>query len=197
MARYWAEGPVKTRLARVIGQDRARAIYKELAETVWRGLRHESRAGKLERFLFVEPASKVNETAEWLGGADHFEGQASGDLGRRLVAAFERAFGTGVDRAAVVGTDAPTVDAELCRRALDELEDHEVVIVPALDGGYALLGLARVVPELFSDMPWSTDQVCRESVTRAERLGLRVALLEPVRDIDEISDWQAFESERS
>ena len=193
MARYWAEGPVKTRLARSIGQDRARRIYKGLAETVWNGLVGEG--VQHERFLFVEPADRAAETGEWLGAPDHLEGQSAGDLGARLQSAFQRAFSLGVDKAAVIGTDAPAVDGAVCREVFRGLDRHDVVIVPALDGGYALLALKRVVPELFVDMPWSTEHVCAETVERARRLGLQARVLDPVRDIDELSDWEAFEAE--
>ncbi len=184
LARWWAEGPVKTRLAADIGADAARHAYRQLAETVWAGLSDPS----LERHLWIEPAARTECAARWLRGADRVSPQPEGGLGDRLATAFEAAFIGGAPWAAAVGMDAPDVDAARVHRAGSALSSVEVVLVPALDGGYALVALRCPAPRLFVDIPWGTSEVLAVTCARAKQLGLRVAMLEPVRDVDTLDD---------
>jgi rSAM/selenodomain-associated transferase 1 len=113
--------------------------------------------------------------------------QGDGDLGDRMVRAFARAFASS-PRAMLVGTDAPALDAAMLRRAAAALASVDAVFVPALDGGYALVGLRRLAPELFAAMRWSTAQVMAQTRERAAAAGLTWAELPPVADIDEPAD---------
>ncbi len=115
--------------------------------------------------------------------------QVSGDLGARMAAAFEQTLaenpGTPV---LLMGTDAPTLDAARLRQAAAALRLRPAVFVPALDGGYALVGLRTPVPALFSDMVWSTPQVMAQTRARLAAAGLAHAELPAVADIDEPAD---------
>jgi glycosyltransferase A (GT-A) superfamily protein (DUF2064 family) len=92
-------------------------------------------------------------------------------------------------RALLIGTDAPALDAAVLHAAAAALAAHDAVFVPALDGGYALVGLSTPAPErLFADIAWSTPQVMATTLERAAELGLRTALLAPLPDIDEPTD---------
>lgn len=113
--------------------------------------------------------------------------QGSGDLGQRMDRALTFALQRH-DRAILMGTDAPHLDTYALQVAVQALQDHDAVFVPALDGGYALVGLTQAQPSLFSDMPWSTSQVMAESRNRARRAGLRWTELAPVADVDEPPD---------
>jgi rSAM/selenodomain-associated transferase 1 len=113
--------------------------------------------------------------------------QGEGDLGARMQRALERVL-RAHDRAVLIGTDAPALDASRLRHAAAALEDHDAVFVPALDGGYALVGLRAPQPELFTDMPWSTPQVMAATRERLRSAGLRWAELPVVADIDEPAD---------
>jgi glycosyltransferase A (GT-A) superfamily protein (DUF2064 family) len=104
-----------------------------------------------------------------------------------MVRAFARAFASS-PRAMLVGTDAPALDAAMLRRAAAALASVDAVFVPALDGGYALVGLRRLAPELFAAMRWSTAQVMAQTRERAAAAGLTWAELPPVADIDEPAD---------
>lgn len=180
--------PVKTRLAAAIGAEAAREAYRRMAEAVWRGLEDP----RLRRRLWIAPAASAAHAAAWLGGADAVSGQPEGDLGARLAAAFAEAFAAGAPWAAAVGTDAPEVDAAAVLRAGAALRGADVAIVPALDGGYALIALAAPQPELFRAMPWSTDRLVEATLARAAGLGLRVARLPAVRDVDDAADLEYF-----
>jgi len=118
--------------------------------------------------------------------------QPGGDLGARMARAFEDAFAAGPEPVLLMGTDAPALDTTLLRAAAAALREHAVVLVPALDGGYALVGLreagARLLVALFDDMRWGTPSVLADTRTRLAALGLRAAELPPVADIDEPAD---------
>ena len=122
--------------------------------------------------------------------------QGAGDLGARMQRAFARRLAAtsapAVEASLLIGTDAPSLDAVRLRRARDELEAHDAVFVPALDGGYALVGLRRPTPALlaalFDGMAWSTPTVMARTRERLAALGVRVAELEAVADIDEPAD---------
>jgi rSAM/selenodomain-associated transferase 1 len=109
--------------------------------------------------------------------------QGDGDLGARMDRALTRALNT-AQAALLIGTDAPALDAARLQQAAQALEQHDAVFVPALDGGYALVGLRRPAPELFRRMTWSTPQVMADTRERARRAGLRWAELPAVADID-------------
>ncbi len=113
--------------------------------------------------------------------------QGDGDLGARMQRALARALG-GHARALLIGTDAPGLDALRLRQAARALDGHDAVFVPALDGGYALVGLRRPAPTLFADIAWSTATVMAATRERATAAGLRVAELPPVADIDQAAD---------
>jgi glycosyltransferase A (GT-A) superfamily protein (DUF2064 family) len=73
---------------------------------------------------------------------------------------------------------------------------HDLVVGPALDGGYWLLGMSRFIPELFDGIPWSTDRVLRETLSRAASLTLKVHQLRPLGDVDTAADWFRYQRER-
>lgn len=113
--------------------------------------------------------------------------QGDGDLGARMHRALTRRL-DGCDRVLLIGTDAPALDAAVLRAAAQALAGQDAVFVPAHDGGYALVGLVRPQPALFTDMPWSTPRVMVETRERARHAGLRWAELPAVADIDEPAD---------
>jgi glycosyltransferase A (GT-A) superfamily protein (DUF2064 family) len=94
------------------------------------------------------------------------------------------------DRAILIGTDAPCLDASMLQAAALALASHDAVFVPALDGGYVLVGLTQAQPEIFADIPWSTAHVMAETRIRARRAGLQWLELEPVADVDEPRDLE-------
>jgi uncharacterized protein len=184
MARYWAFGPVKTRLAADLGQDRARQIYKRLAETVWT----QTLDPRLDRWICCEPSGACPEMHAWLTGAEKVLPQPPLDLGGRMQWAFQQAFGQGAPWAAVIGTDAPHLNRAHLLQVGKALQQADVVTIPTHDGGYALLALQQAQPELFRDIPWSTDQVHRLTLERALEAGLSVYSLEALQDVDTVQD---------
>jgi rSAM/selenodomain-associated transferase 1 len=106
--------------------------------------------------------------------------------------AFETLFAQGYTQGLIVGTDTPSLPLERFQQALAALESHDLVLGPALDGGYYLIGLNRPIPGLFTEIPWSTEQVLARTQEKAGALGLKTALLAPWRDVDTIDDLHAL-----
>lgn len=130
---------------------------------------------------------------EWLGGGFLSRYQGEGDLGDRIRLAFGDAFGRGERRVVVVGTDCPRLTSAQLRETFDRLERADVVLGPATDGGYYLVGLRkesakRSVPVLFSGVPWSTAEVLERTLAIADERGLTCALLEMLPDVDRPED---------
>lgn len=113
--------------------------------------------------------------------------QGEGDLGQRMVRAIERGLAQYAN-VLLIGTDAPALDGEILRNAAAALDSHDAVFVPALDGGYVLVGLRRPARRLFEDMVWSTPRVMQQTRERLAELGLRHAELAPLPDIDAAAD---------
>ena len=178
-------GSVKTRLG--LGPEPECGAYKRLVEAVLSPLR----AFKEVELRFT-PADAEREVQPWLREGWRASVQGEGDLGERLNRAFADAFASGAKRVAIIGSDCPYLRAEDIQSAWAELESCDVVLGPAEDGGYWLIGLRENQPELFANMAWSSNQVFGETVARAKRLGLKTFLLRPLSDVDTREDWERF-----
>jgi rSAM/selenodomain-associated transferase 1 len=186
-------GAVKTRLAAALGDEHAAQLYRALADEEIR--RTAPARDEYERLFFFTPAESRAALERWLTGETLLPQQGS-DLGARMSNAFEAAFRRGARRVAIIGTDVPWVSRELVREALLALDDHEVVVGPARDGGYYLLALDQPHPALFEGIEWSTPSVLSATAERAAMLGLRLSVLEGLSDIDTLEDvrreWRAL-----
>jgi uncharacterized protein len=117
--------------------------------------------------------------------------QEGPDLGARMSSAFDEAFGRGAERVAIVGGDVPGLSRDDVGVALAALQDHDLVLGPARDGGYYLIGLGQRRPALFEGVAWGTGSVFATTMERAAALGLSVRVLEERRDIDTLEDVRA------
>lgn len=178
-------GTVKTRLAADLGDDEAARIYRALG----RGVVDAVREGPWRTVVAFAPPGAREEMEAWLGAHGlAFRPQTGGDLGARMYGALAAELAAGANRVCVVGTDAPGVDAALVHEAFAALEERDVVLGPARDGGYYLLATTRPHRGLFQDIPWSTPQVLERTRRRAGELGLDVHLLAPLTDVDRLAD---------
>jgi uncharacterized protein len=180
-------GAVKTRLAAGIGAEAAAGLYRALAEHV---LEVTTPSGEYERLVFFDPPEALAQMRAWLPGV-RLLAQAGDDLGARMADAFARAFARGARRVAIVGTDAPGVSRTMVTEALHALDEADVVMGPAADGGYALLAVKEPRPALFAGMAWSTPEVAAQTRARAAAAGLVLRQLETVRDVDTLEDLRA------
>ncbi|MBM3881093.1 MAG: glycosyltransferase [Verrucomicrobia bacterium] len=185
-------GTVKTRLARVLGASQAAAAYRILAETMLRGLE-----GVPAVELRFTPDDAEAEVRPWLRGEWHMRPQGAGDLGERMHRAFVEGFAGGAALVAIVGSDCPAVAREDIEGAWAVLAEADVVLGPAADGGYWLIGLRRPCAGLFEGLRWSGPDVLRETLARAQALGLRAGRLRELADVDEAEDWQRYLDQRA
>lgn len=179
-------GRVKTRLIPILRASEAAELHEALLLDTLDVVR-----SCAEVVVAFTPASGRRILERLLGRGTRLLAQGPGDLGDRLTRVFDQLCGDGPPVLAV-GSDFPGLTAEGIRAATSALGRADVVLGPALDGGYYLIGLRRPQPELFVDVPWSTPGVLETTQRRAAEAGLKVELLEPGRDLDTPEDLFAW-----
>lgn len=182
-------GKVKTRLARDIGNNAACAVYRHLADEIIRQVQ----ASALPLVIFFDGTDPEELPVEWRTAARQWLPQQGNDLGERMAHAFTLLFKEGFTQAMLLGSDIFGIDATYLHTAIDLLADHDMVISPALDGGYCLIGFhqEQFSATLFENIPWSSDQVFQMTMKSAETLKLSAGVLPPLQDIDTCDDLQA------
>ncbi|MFQ5863091.1 MAG: TIGR04282 family arsenosugar biosynthesis glycosyltransferase [Candidatus Brocadiales bacterium] len=183
--KYPEPGKVKTRLAKTLGGEIAVELYRLMAEDIIRRLKG---CRRYKIIIFFDPPHRASDMKDWLGNDLCYIQQSGQDLGERLTNAFGVAFDSGARRAVVIGTDCLGITQGTVSKTLQCLDEKDVVIGPAEDGGYYLLGLSQYIPELFHSIDWSTNKVFHQTIEKAKRLSLSSTVLEPLRDVDEPSD---------
>ncbi|MGE0058246.1 MAG: TIGR04282 family arsenosugar biosynthesis glycosyltransferase [Dehalococcoidia bacterium] len=171
----------KSRLASQIGEIPAFALASAFLNDTLDFARE--RAGRL--FVAIEPPESAPELRSAMPGADVFA-QRSGGLGERLLGAFADAFARGAVNPVLIGSDSPTLPPELLSLAHRALESYDVVLGPAEDGGYYLVGLHAPVRSLFDGIDWSTAAVLTQTLKRCREAGLSVFCLPYWYDVDSL-----------
>lgn len=190
MARVPELGRVKSRLAATIGSDAAAEAYRLMAEQLFAEC--EQLPPYVDRYLFFADARDAGSIRAWAGDAFRYVPQRPGDFGQRMMAAFETVFGEGARRAVIVGSDVPDLSAGIIGEAFRLLDRYPIVIGPDYGGGYYLLGLKMVYPDLFRRrLPWGTHRVLGKTLQIIGELGLAPAFLPRLIDVDVEGDlWQ-------
>jgi rSAM/selenodomain-associated transferase 1 len=175
---------VKTRLAAGIGGPAAARVYAVTIEhTLEAAVDSEAR---------VVLSLAATPSGEWAPGIEcSIEVQGTGDLGDRMADAFERRFSEGEERVIIIGSDCPLISPEHLQAAGDALADRDVVLGPAVDGGYWLVGQRRPGVDLFSDIPWSSHDTLETTRRRLAGIGAAWTELEELRDVDTREDLTA------
>lgn len=188
-------GQVKTRLCPPLTPDEAATLHGSFVIDTLE--RTKLAAAKLkwsvDRYLACAPSSthvffKIMEERHGVKVID----QVGDDLGARMSQACESMFARGYSHVVMVGTDVPTIPFDHFAQTRAQLERHDLVLGPAFDGGYYLIALKRMAPELFTGIPWSTNQVLNLTQEKASSLGLLTTLIQPWRDVDTLADLQAL-----
>ena len=187
VCRYPRGGSIKTRLAKTIGERRTKILYEAFLRDIllWADDSDEfdlliSLADGRHRIAFSEDFSVPLE---------NIYPQPKGDFGDRLFWSLEMAFERGYHRAAVAASDAPELSHDKVVAAFIRLDDHDISIIPAPDGGYSLLALKEPI-DLFHGVTWSTSLVLEETLKIARTGNWRVTQLPPVADIDHANDLE-------
>ncbi|WFB37891.1 TIGR04282 family arsenosugar biosynthesis glycosyltransferase [Kiritimatiellota bacterium B12222] len=179
-------GTVKTRLAKDLGEDQACEAYKMLVRRQLENLPKDA-----ELLIHFAPANAHAEMNEWLGPQHRYIPQCEGDLGQRLSFAVKQAFEHHTSPVFCIGSDCPQLETGHFIEANNHLKkDADLVLGPTEDGGYYLIGMTRYMPELFTNIAWSSEHTLRDTLKAANALNLSTALLEQLWDVDELCDWE-------
>jgi rSAM/selenodomain-associated transferase 1 len=176
-------GQVKTRLGSAVGEAAALGVYRQLAERQVAAL---PRGWQVA--VHFAPADAAGEVRSWMEGRHprlRFVAQAAGDLGRRLAAAVAAEFSRGAEGVLAIGGDCPYLDRAALMVAAVSLETCDVLLGPARDGGYYLVGLRQPQPALFSGIAWSTPAVLEQTRRIAHDSRLATVLLPMLEDVDD------------
>jgi len=180
------EGKVKSRLASVIGDERAANLYRDFITQMLSTLRR----GDFPFHICFYPHNALKGVKEWLGDQHHYIPQKGKDLGERMSNAFRKAFDTGFKRVVLVGSDIPDLPLEVIEEAFISLKEEDAAIGPAYDGGYYLIGFKEKTfsPQVFERMAWGTERVFEDTMKVLKNLNQRVHTLPYLRDIDTVDD---------
>lgn len=182
------KGKVKTRLAKGVGDDKALKIYKYL-------LNHTAKiTAKVKAHRQVYYTEAIAKKDVWDDDIFEKKVQIDGDLGDKMLQAFEQAFQDGFEKVVIIGSDLYDINHKLIDKAFAKLDHNDAVIGPATDGGYYLLGTKSIFSEIFKNKPWGTDEVL--NLTLKNLKSKQVALLEEKNDIDYKEDAMSFDKLR-
>lgn len=189
-ARFPKPGQVKTRLIPALGLDGAAQLQTFLTRITLDAARQfcSGHSCDLDVRFAGGDASGMRKL---FGDEYHYSEQQGNGLGERLEHAIAFAFNQGTKRILAIGTDCPEMQPSILQAAFDSLSHADVVLGPAMDGGYYLIGLRANRPELFRGIDWSTENVLRQTLESARCLGCSVRQLEPLSDVDRPEDLTA------
>jgi hypothetical protein len=189
MARWPVRGRCKSRLAAELGADRAAAIQQRLTEHTL-AVAREARGRQPFELVLAGAGLGRRALGRWSAqqGCDRAVPQGSGSLGLRLQRQVRFAMGRGTRRLLIIGSDLPELASGDLERAFAALEQHELVLGPARDGGYWLIGLRCSLPPLFCGIAWGGPGVLRQTERAAAACGLVPHRLACRGDLDRPGD---------
>jgi len=195
--RFPETGKTKTRLIPALGAEGAARLQRQMTEHLISIIAKMNSPFKpAVEFRFEGGSTALMQ--QWLGPEFSYRPQGPGDLGRRMVRAFEEAFRNSKAAAVIVGSDIPGISAHIVQQAFGVLQENDLVLGPSRDGGYYLIGLKNtlapeIYPRLFEGIDWGTAAVISQTLESAKDLGLQYVLLEKLDDVDRPEDLQFWE----
>jgi rSAM/selenodomain-associated transferase 1 len=177
-------GKVKTRLAKTIGDNNALKVYKYLLDHT----HHTLLQLNIDKAVYYSVA--IREDDIWNSNQFQKHLQQGEDLGLRMQHAFESAFKANYDKVIIIGSDLLDLKANHIQKALDALDTNDIVIGPAQDGGYYLMGMKTLFPKVFQNKNWGTDSVFQDTMQDLQNLD--VHLLDELNDIDTFEDFKVY-----
>jgi len=191
--RYPEPGETKTRLIPRLGAGGAAELQRRMAERAISRVRELAKT----RPISIEVRYQGGDPflmSQWLGSDILYLEQEGNDLGERMLTAFVEAFHNGAESVLLMGTDCPGMSAPILEKGFQELDRSDLVFGPAEDGGYYLIGLKRVCPDLFFNVPWGTEKVLERTLEIARLQGLRTVLVDRLHDVDRPEDLHVWKS---
>lgn len=177
------KGKVKTRLAETVGAEKALEIYHKLVDYTYSVVEPVDADKEIWFSRFIPDGNGLG------GGKFSKKLQEGKNLGERMSKAFREAFEKDYEKVVIVGSDCAELTTDLIKEAYEQLDEHGLVVGPAEDGGYYLLGMNRFHAQLFEGLPWSTAGVLSQTLAIADELSLKVHLLPELNDVDYEADW--------
>ena len=185
--RFPEPGQSKTRLIPALGPAGAAELHRQMVEHTLRWAKDLREHIPLS--IEIRYAGRPLEPFQrWLGPTFSYAEQGDGDLGQRMLRSLQDAFRMNLKKVLLIGTDVPDLSANLIEGALILLNSSDLVLGPADDGGYYLIGLRRVIPQLFQGIPWGTEEVLRKTLHLAQAANLSYSLLPSLPDVDRPED---------
>lgn len=192
--RYPEPGKTKTRLIPALGSVGAANLQQQMTErTIFQVQELQKTTPISWEVRFAGGNYQLMQ--EWLGCNLVYHIQGEGDLGARMVRSLAQAFASGAAQVVIIGIDCPGINPDILNQAFEQLQTHDLTLGPATDGGYYLIGLRRLIPELFVNIDWGTSQVLQESVDIAENLKITLNYLPILADVDTPEDlpiWKQY-----
>lgn len=183
-------GKCKTRLAATVGDEKALRFYKKMLERTLEVVT----PAKAQKAIYY--SSFIDKNDLWPENEVFFKKmQVNGELGYKMATAFSEAFKSGYQSVCIIGSDCYELNTTIINEAFDILDDKEAVIGPSTDGGYYLLGMNQLIPEVFESKEWSTDTVCIQTEEDFKNLGISYSKLEALTDIDTEEDLKTIPEE--
>lgn len=192
--RYPEPGKTKTRLIPALGADGAAELQRRMTELTLQKAAQTRMSRRIRLEISYEGGSEFL-MQRWLGEHLTFRSQGKGDLGERMRRAFRRAFRAGAQRVVIIGTDCPDLTPDILEMAFDALQRSDIVIGPANDGGYYLIGLRHYIPKLFESIQWGSEKVFEQTLMRAREVEVHPGLLSQLSDVDRPEDLESREPE--
>ena len=180
-------GKVKTRLASGMGELRALEIYRHLIQSTYSVLEDVSASVWTYYSDFIPETVNPPIAKSFV--------QEGHDLGERMANAFARSFESGMEKVVLIGTDCPSLQSQHLNQAFEALIHSDLVLGPATDGGYYLIGMKRKADYLFEGISWSSAEVLSQTLAVASANGLDFTLLDELSDIDTQEDWERYSSQ--
>jgi len=198
--RYPETGTTKTRLIPLLGAKGAAELHRKMTEHTLAKLKEFSTSDAISIEICYDGGNE-HLMKNWLGPDLDYQSQGTGHLGLRMKNSFRNAFESGADTALLIGTDIPDITDTVIQKAFEALEQNNMVIGPAKDGGYYLIGLQRRSPssamdKLFAGITWGERDVLDKTLDIAKRLGLTFSLVDELEDVDQPEDMPIWERSR-
>jgi rSAM/selenodomain-associated transferase 1 len=181
--RYPEPGKTKTRLIPVLGDVGAANLQKQMTEQTILQVKELQKITSVS-FEVRFTGGDLEKMENWLGNDLGYQSQGEGDLGARIERSLVNAFNQKAEQVIIIGTDCPDLNSQILTTAFKKLKNFNLVLGPAIDGGYYLIGLQQPIGELFMNIPWGTAQVFANTVEIAQKLNLSIGYLQPLADID-------------
>lgn len=181
-------GRVKTRLAKTVGDEKALEVYRVLLDHTL------TIAKRVDCDKAIFYSDYIEETDKWRKAKFNQFVQSGNDLGERMYNAFKQTFSNQYKSVVIIGSDCLDLNEHIITDAFDILYDNEIVIGPAKDGGYYLLGMRKLYKEFFINKHWSTENVLLDTLLDVSQLNVSMKLLPTLSDIDEEKDLEVHKN---